>query len=93
MRVDFIRDDDKDSIRGFLLALALAASAFAQGNLGGITGTVADTSNAAVPEVKLTLTSTSTNTSVSVTADSSGVYSFRGIQPGRPPGGGEARVP
>ena len=66
----------------FLLALALAVSAFAQGNLGGVTGIVADTSNAAVPEVRLTLTSTLTNTSYSVTADSSGVYTLRGLPPG-----------
>ena len=64
-----------------LLALT-ALSAFAQGNLGGLTGVVADTSSAVVPEVKITLTSEQTNVSHSVMADTSGVYSVRGLQPG-----------
>ncbi|MEO7649374.1 MAG: carboxypeptidase-like regulatory domain-containing protein, partial [Bryobacteraceae bacterium] len=66
----------------FVLVLTLAANAFAQGNLGGVTGTIGDSSNAAVPEVKLTLTSTLTNSAFSATADSSGIYSFRGLPPG-----------
>ncbi|MEP6538755.1 MAG: carboxypeptidase-like regulatory domain-containing protein [Bryobacteraceae bacterium] len=66
-----------------LLPLCLATSVFAQGNLGGLTGTVADSSNAAVAEVKVTLTSAQTNSSSSVTADSAGTYNFRGLPPGQ----------
>ena len=62
--------------------LLLTVSAFAQGNLGGVTGTVADTSNAAIPDVKITLINTQTNAALSTAANSSGVYSFRGLQPG-----------
>ena len=60
----------------------MAVSAFAQGNLGGVTGTVADTSNAAVSEVKMTLISIQTNSSYTVLADGAGTYNFRGLPPG-----------
>ena len=65
-----------------LLPLFMAVAAFAQGNLGGVTGTVEDTSNAAVSEVKMTLTSIQTNSSYTAVADSSGTYNFRGLPPG-----------
>ncbi len=60
----------------------MAVAAFAQGNLGGVTGTVADTSTAAVSEVKMTLTSIQTNSFYTAVADSSGTYNFRGLPPG-----------
>jgi hypothetical protein len=60
----------------------VAAGAFAQGNLGGLTGTVVDTSNASVADATLTLTSNQTNSVHSAVADSAGVYTIRGLQPG-----------
>ncbi len=65
-----------------LLAAAACASLWAQGNLGGLTGTVTDSSGAAVPDAALKLTNVQTNATSSVTADSSGVYNFRAVQPG-----------
>ena len=71
-----------NSLRYLWLLIVTALGAFAQGNLGGLTGVVSDTSSAVVPEVKITLTSEQTNVSHSVVADSSGAYSVRGLQPG-----------
>src|SRR5258708_16370390 len=71
-----------NSLRIVALLGVTALGAFAQGNLGGLTGVVADTSSAVVPEVKITLTSEQTNVSHSVIADNSGAYSVRGLQPG-----------
>src|SRR5260370_34026787 len=70
------------SLSSVALLGAMAVAAFAQGNLGGLTGVVADTSGAVVPEVKITLTSAQTSASHSVQADTSGAYSVRGLQPG-----------
>ena len=69
-------------LRFFVVACAFVAPAFAQGNLGGFTGTVVDTSNASVPEAKLTFTSNQTNSVHSVVADAEGVYTIRGLTPG-----------
>src|SRR5438270_3954887 len=71
-----------NNLRVAALLCVTAVSAFAQGNLGGLTGVVADTSDAVVPGVKITLTSAQTNVSHSVLADTSGTYSVRGLQPG-----------
>src|SRR5258706_9397250 len=71
-----------NSLRVVALLGVMAVGAFAQGNLGGLTGVVMDTSSAAVPDVKITLTSAQTNLSHSVVADTSGAYSVRGLQPG-----------
>ena len=71
-----------NSLRYLWLLIVTALGAFAQGNLGGLTGVVSDTSSAVVPEVKVTLTSEQTNLSHSVLADTSGAYSVRGLQPG-----------
>src|SRR5438876_10703470 len=73
---------DMNSLRYVALFAVVAMCALAQGNLGGLTGVVADTSSAVVPEVKITLTSEQTNVSHSVVADTSGAYSVRGLQPG-----------
>src|SRR5579859_8157214 len=71
-----------NSLRFVTLMGVMTVGAFAQGNLGGLTGVVADTSGALVPEVKITLTNTQTNVSRSVQADTSGTYSVLGLQPG-----------
>ena len=79
-------------LRFFVVACAFVAPAFAQGNLGGFTGTVIDTSNASVPEAKLTFTSYQTNSVHSVVADAEGVYTIRGLAAWHlPPGSGETR--
>ena len=60
------------AIRYFAVVAVFAAAAFAQGNLGGFTGTVIDTSSASVPDAKLTLTSDQTNSVYSVRIRRSG---------------------
>jgi hypothetical protein len=70
------------SLRYFIATCVFAAAALAQGNLGGFTGTVVDTSNAAVPEAKVTLTSNQTNSIHTVAADAQGVYTIRSLTPG-----------
>ncbi len=63
------------------LAAAVATVLCAQGNLGGLTGTVVDASGAAVPAARLTLKSRSTN-QVFTTESGEGGYVFRAIPPG-----------
>lgn len=70
------------AFKHFALTLVLATIAFAQGNLGGLTGTVVDTSRASVPEARLALTSVQTNSVYSATSDATGVYTIRGVPPG-----------
>ncbi len=55
---------------------------WAQGNLGGLTGNVTDSSGALIPEAMVSVRSLETNAASSTTATSSGVYAFRGLQPG-----------
>src|SRR5437870_5054982 len=73
---------DRRTLSEFLTALAVAAillggSALqAQGITGSISGTVLDSTGAAVPNAKLTITNTERNEVVrTVTTDSSGNYS------------------
>ena len=60
----------------------LTSTAFGQGNLGGVTGAVLDSSGAGVPDARITLTSMETNSSHTTVTDASGIYAFRGISPG-----------
>src|SRR4051812_30625697 len=69
-------------LRSIVVAVVFALSALAQGNLGGFSGDVTDTSKTSVPEARLTFTSFQNNSVHSVTADAQGVYSIRGLQPG-----------
>ncbi|MGH9626872.1 MAG: carboxypeptidase regulatory-like domain-containing protein, partial [Bryobacteraceae bacterium] len=69
-------------IKHFAFAAVFAVCAFAQGNLGGLTGTVVDTSRAAVPQAKLTLISVQTNSVYSAVSDPTGVYTIRSVPPG-----------
>jgi len=55
----------------FLLA---GSAAFAQRDLGTITGTVTDQSGAAIPDVKVTITEVATNLSYEVTTNAAGEY-------------------
>lgn len=63
---------------GTLLPATLAA----QVDTGGITGTVTDSTGAAVPGAKVTLTNPSTSVSQTTDSTSTGTYSFSGIRPG-----------
>ncbi|MDM7923840.1 MAG: TonB-dependent receptor [Pyrinomonadaceae bacterium] len=62
--------------------LSLSVLAAAQGTTSRMTGTVTDSSGAAVAGATVTLTNEGTNTSFTATTNSSGVYVFDLIQPG-----------
>jgi hypothetical protein len=71
-------------MRSIYLTLSLLCCSvlvFAQGNLGGLTGTVADSSGSVIPEVRLTMTNIETNQTIRVVSDERG-YSFRALVPG-----------
>jgi carboxypeptidase family protein len=60
----------------FLLGLLLSATstAFAQGNLGAITGTAQDSSGGVVPDLSLTITNVETGVKWTATTTSAGYY-------------------
>jgi hypothetical protein len=67
-----------------ILVLALTASVgSAQNVYGTITGTVTDTSGAAISEANVTLTNLDTGAKRDITTDASGNYTFVNIVPGR----------
>jgi len=61
--------------------LRAVSSLLAQGNLGGITGSITDTSGAVIPEVKVTARSLATNVAYT-TESGTGGYSIRALPPG-----------
>src|SRR5215470_15804288 len=65
------------------LALGLAGYAAAQTITASITGTVADPTSAAVPNVKITATNADTNVNYSATTNDSGVYNLLFLPVGR----------
>ena len=65
------------------LLLILAATAFAQGTTGNLTGTVTDPNGAVVPGASVKITNTATNISRESTTDSDGNFAFQALQPGR----------
>ncbi len=67
-----------------LLALLIlcAAGVFAQAVDGNLTGTVTDSTGAAVPNAKVTLTETTTSVSRAASTNESGNYTFPNIPPG-----------
>lgn len=64
-----------------VLGLCFSAPLFAQGNLGGLTGTVVDALGANVPGARLTLKSQATNQELVAETTESG-FVFRGVPPG-----------
>src|SRR5689334_23248117 len=65
------------------LVLAFAAwASFAQLNTGTITGTVTDSSGAAVPNVKVTAVQMDTNFETNATSNTEGIYRIPSLQPG-----------
>lgn len=65
-----------------LLALAGGTLAFAQRDLGTVTGTVTDPSGAAVPNAKVTILNTATNVAYDTVTNASGVYTRPALTPG-----------
>ncbi|HEX4230898.1 MAG TPA: carboxypeptidase regulatory-like domain-containing protein [Bryobacteraceae bacterium] len=65
-----------------LLALVGGTLAFAQRDLGTVTGTVTDPSGAAVPNAKVTILNTATNVAYDTVTNSAGVYSRPALTPG-----------
>ncbi|MBL8235767.1 MAG: carboxypeptidase regulatory-like domain-containing protein, partial [Bryobacterales bacterium] len=63
-----------------MLLAALFLPLFAQGNLGGLTGTVVDSSGAAVPGARVTIKSQSTN-QVFTTESTDAGFTLRGLPP------------
>jgi hypothetical protein len=73
---------------GMAVALALfmvffLRPAFGQTVTSSLSGTVADTSGASVPDARVVLTNEGTMTSQTVTSNASGYFSFVAIQPGK----------
>ena len=68
----------------FIMVLTeLAGIAWGQGNLGGLTGRVADSSGAGVPAVALKITNLDTSAQVSILSSSDGAYLAGNLPPGR----------
>jgi hypothetical protein len=65
-----------------VLMLVAAGFAFSQGTTSRVTGTVTDTSGAAVSGATVTLTNEGTRAALTTTTNESGQYSFDLIQPG-----------
>ncbi len=68
--------------RVILIGLFLTFAAFAQRDLGTITGTVTDAQGAAVPNAKVTITEDATNQNYNVTSNESGEYIRPALKPG-----------
>jgi Carboxypeptidase regulatory-like domain/TonB dependent receptor len=64
-----------------VLGILFAASMLAQRDLGTITGTVTDQTNAVVPNAKITITENATGLSYNVTTDASGTYVRPALKP------------
>jgi Carboxypeptidase regulatory-like domain/TonB dependent receptor-like, beta-barrel len=65
-----------------LLFLSLPSSLTAQMDTGGITGTVFDSSGAAVPGAAITVTNVATGVSVATKSTATGTYTFSSLMPG-----------
>lgn len=67
----------------FALSIALAGvpCLFAQGNLGGISGTVSDTSGALVPKATVIIRNAGTNQTMRLKTSDSGAYSAPSLEP------------
>ena len=62
--------------------LCLSTPVFAQGNLGGLTGTVSDASGASVPGVSIKVINTATSKVSEAFSSDSGSYSVQALIPG-----------
>jgi hypothetical protein len=66
-----------------LVALAVPAAAAAQGTTSRITGTVTDSSGAAIPGATVTLKNEGTDVTFTTVTNNTGVYAFDSVQTGR----------
>lgn len=66
-----------------ICAVGFAASAFAQGTTGQISGVISDPNGAVIQGAAVTAKSLDTNFSRSITTDSGGVFAFQLLPPGR----------
>ncbi|MGH7177602.1 MAG: carboxypeptidase-like regulatory domain-containing protein, partial [Tepidisphaeraceae bacterium] len=69
-------------VASLVIVLAAAVSALAQSDRGTITGTVTDSTGAAVPGANVTVTNLGTNANSTAVTTSEGVYSIVALQPG-----------
>jgi len=67
----------------FLFVISGAASLLAQGGSATLTGTVIDSAGAAVPSAHVTVTNVDTNLSLPADANTSGLYRFPSLPPGK----------
>jgi hypothetical protein len=65
------------------LLVGACRTGFAQGALGGITGTVADSTGAVIPNVKVDLKNLDTGLTLTTVSNSTGSYSFNALPIGR----------
>src|SRR5262245_39811149 len=65
-----------------LLTMLPAPLVLGQSDRGTITGTVTDSTGAAVPGASVTVTNTATNTNSTAVTTNEGVYSIPALQPG-----------
>lgn len=68
-------------IRISFITLLFSLAVLGQTNRGGISGTVTDSTGAAIPGAKVTVTNAGTNQSVVLTTSDSGNYSFNSLEP------------
>src|SRR5258705_11988964 len=71
-----------NQVRHVLLSLLVATCAFAQRDLGTITGTITDPTGAAIPNAKVVITEDATGLSYEVQASSAGDYVRPLLKPG-----------
>jgi len=64
-----------------MILLLSCAAVLAQSNRGGITGTVFDSSGAAVPGATVTVTNTGTNSELKLKTSQSGAYTAQSLDP------------
>ncbi|HEV3039718.1 MAG TPA: carboxypeptidase regulatory-like domain-containing protein [Candidatus Angelobacter sp.] len=67
---------------GLLLFIALLSTAFAQTSRGSLSGTVADSQGALVPNASVTITQRGTNVTRQTTTNSAGIYRFDAVDLG-----------
>src|SRR5690242_20597170 len=66
-----------------LALFVVAGLSYGQNNDASLSGTVTDTTGAAIPDANLTLTNTATGVSRTAKTDSSGGYNLTALQPGK----------
>jgi hypothetical protein len=73
--------DARDCLVGLAVLFVCGATAFAQTNRGGITGTVRDTSGGVMPGATVLVTNIGTNHTIELTTSDAGVYAAVSLDP------------